>query len=69
MGGGGGSFSRAGITYQAEEKGHILRTWNVSGVYRTDSNTAAARELARYKLDLVQKVRWDKAGHSKKRGQ
>jgi hypothetical protein len=29
-------------------------TWNVSSLYRTGSLTAAAaRELARYKLDLV----------------
>ena len=32
--------------------------------------TAAARELARYELDLVgvQDVRWDKEGHGKSRG-
>ena len=32
--------------------------------------TAAARELARYKLDLVgvQEVRWDKGGNGKSRG-
>jgi len=31
---------------------------------------AAARELVRYKLDVVgvQEVRWDKKGHSKSRG-
>jgi hypothetical protein len=31
---------------------------------------AAARELARYKLDLVgvQEVRWDKGGNGKNRG-
>jgi hypothetical protein len=36
----------------------------VRGVYRAGSFTAAARELARYKLDLVgvQKVRWDREG-------
>ena len=35
-------------------------TWNV----RVGSLKAAARELARYKLDLVsvQEVRWDKGG-------
>jgi exonuclease III len=34
-------------------------TWNIRSLYR-----AAARELARYKLDLVhvQEVRWDKGG-------
>jgi len=37
-------------------------TWNVSSLYRTGSFTAAAREMARYKFDLVgvQKVRWDR---------
>jgi len=39
-------------------------TWNVRSLYRTGSVTAAVRELARYKLDLVcvQEVKWDK-GH------
>ena len=39
-------------------------TWNVRNLYRAGSLTAAARELARYKLDLVdvQEVRWDKGG-------
>ena len=33
-------------------------------MYRADPLTTAARELARYKLDLVgmQEVRWDKGG-------
>jgi len=37
-------------------------TWNVRSLYRTGSLTSAARELARYKLDLVgvQEVRCDK---------
>ena len=36
-----------------------LGTWNVRSLYR-----AAARELGRYKLDVVgvQEVRWDKGG-------
>jgi exonuclease III len=36
-------------------------TWNVRSLCRARSLTAAARELARYKLDLVgvQEVRWD----------
>jgi exonuclease III len=36
--------------------------WNVKGLYRAVSLTAAPRELARYKLDLVyvQEVRCDK---------
>jgi len=39
-------------------------TWNVRSLYRARSCTAAARELARYKLDLlgVQEVRWDRQG-------
>jgi len=39
-------------------------TWNVRRLYRAGSIAAAARELARYKLDLlgVQEVRWDKEG-------
>jgi len=39
-------------------------TWNVRSPYKTGSLTAAARELARYKLDLVgvQEVRRDKGG-------
>ena len=55
-----GSVSRKSITQQ--EKGLFLETWNVRSLYRAGSLTAAARELARYKLDLVgvQEVRWDK---------
>jgi hypothetical protein len=39
-------------------------TWNVISLYRSGSLTTAARELARYELDLVgaQEVRWDKGG-------
>ena len=55
-----GSVSRKSITQQ--EKGLFLETWNVRSLYRAGSLTAAARELARYKLDLVdmQDVRWVK---------
>ena len=37
-------------------------TWNVGSLYRAGSLTAAARELARRKLDLVGvlEVTWDK---------
>jgi len=37
-------------------------SWNVRSLYKAHSFTAAARELARYKLDLVgvQEVRWEK---------
>jgi len=43
-------------------------TWNVRSLYKSGSLTAAARELARYKLDVVgvQEVKWDK--HYKSRG-
>jgi hypothetical protein len=36
-------------------------TWNVRSLYREGSLMAAARELARYELDLVgvQEVMWD----------
>jgi len=39
-------------------------TWNFSRLYRAGSLAAIARELARYKLDLVgvQDVRWEKGG-------
>jgi len=39
-------------------------TWNVRILYGVGSLTVAARELARYKLDLVfvQEVMWDKRG-------
>ena len=42
----------------------VLGTWNVRSLYRAGSLTAVARELARYKLDLVgvQEVRWEKGG-------
>jgi len=39
-------------------------TWNVRSLYKAGSFTAAARELVRYKLDLldVQEVKWDREG-------
>ena len=41
-----------------------LGTWNFRSLYRAGSLKAAARELARDKLDVVgvQGVRWDKVG-------
>jgi len=41
-----------------------LGTWNVRSFYRAGSLKAAARELAKYKLDVVgvQEVRWEKEG-------
>ena len=42
----------------------LIGTWNIRSLYRAGSLKAAARELARYKLDVVgvQEVRWDKGG-------
>jgi hypothetical protein len=42
----------------------LVGTWNVRSLYRARALTAVARELARYKLDLVgvQQFRWDKGG-------
>jgi hypothetical protein len=39
-------------------------TWNVRSLCTAGSFTAAARELARYKVDLVggEEVRWDRGG-------
>jgi len=39
-----------------------IGTWNVRSLYRAVSLKATARELARYKLDVVgvHEVRWDK---------
>jgi exonuclease III len=39
-------------------------TWNVKSLYRSGSIKTVARELGKYKLDLVgvQEVRWDKGG-------
>jgi hypothetical protein len=38
--------------------------WNVRSLYRSGSLKSVARELGKYKLDLmgVQEVRWDKGG-------
>jgi exonuclease III len=39
-------------------------TWNVRSLYRSGSLKTVARELGKYKLDLVgvQEVRWNKGG-------
>jgi len=49
------------------EKDTRFSTWNVRSLYRLGILTAAAMELARYKLDLVgvQEGRWEQ---SKSRG-
>ena len=47
----------------------LLFTWNVRSLYMTGSLTAAVRELAKYKLDLVGCRRLGGTrGHSKSRG-
>ena len=42
----------------------IFGTWNIRSPYRLGSLTTAARELAKYKSDVVgvEEVRWDKVG-------
>jgi len=47
----------------------VLGIWKVRSLYRAGSLTAEAREIGRYKLDLVgvQEVRWDKGGHRPRR--
>ena len=59
--GGGGFLGEASRKKHREMK---LGTWNVRSPYRAGSLKATARELARYKLDVVgvQEVRWDKEG-------
>jgi exonuclease III len=39
-------------------------TWNIRSLYRSGSLKTVARELGKYKIDLVgvQEVRWDKGG-------
>ena len=46
------------------KRGMRFGTWKVRSLYRAGSFIAAARELARYILDLVgvQEVRWDREG-------
>src|SRR5215470_15793922 len=61
---------RGGVFLEEVSRSHkrnrdiLLGTWNVRSLYRAGSLMAAARELARYKLDLVgvPEVRWDKEG-------
>jgi exonuclease III len=60
----GGNVSRGSITQPQKNRAILLGTWNVRSLYRAEALTAAARELARYKLDLVgvQELRWEKEG-------
>jgi hypothetical protein len=64
FGGRGGVFLEEVSRRHKRNRDILLGTWNVRSLYRAGSLMAAARELARYKLDLVgvQEVRWDKEG-------
>jgi len=59
---GGGVFP--GKASRSRQRGMKIGTWNIRSLYRAGSLKAAARELVRYKLDVVgvQEVRWDKGG-------
>jgi hypothetical protein len=48
--------------YRKGKRDILVGTWNVRSLYRAGSLMTVAKELARYKLDLVgvQEVRWDK---------
>jgi hypothetical protein len=61
LGGGGIFLGKISCSRQRKRK-ILLGTWNNRSLYRAGSLTAAARELARYKLDLVgaEEVRWHK---------
>jgi len=52
------------------ERDLTFGTWNVRSLYRSGYLTTAARELARYKLNLVgaPEVKWDKGGTVKTGG-
>ena len=60
----GGVFLEEVSRSRKRNRDILLGTWNVRSLYRAGALMAAARELARYKLDLVgvQEVRWEKEG-------
>ena len=60
----GGGFLEEVSHNRQRKRDILLGTWNVRSLYKAGSLSAAARELARYKLDLVgvQEIRWDKGG-------
>ena len=53
-----------GETSRSIQREMKIGTWNVMSLYTAGPLKAAARELARYQLDVVgvQEVRWDKGG-------
>ena len=61
---GGGVFLEKVSRSYKQNRDILLGTWNVRSLYRAGSLMAAARKLARYKLDFVgvQEVKWDKEG-------
>ena len=50
---GGGVFLEEASRNRKRKRDITLGTWNVRSLYRAGSLKAAARELARYKLDVV----------------
>ena len=60
----GGVFLEEVSRSRKRNRDILLGTWNDRSLYRAGVLVAAARELARYKLDLVgvQEVRWEKEG-------
>ena len=60
----GGVFLEEATCVRQRKRDIKVGTWNVRSLYRAGSLMVAARELARYKLDIVgaQEVRWDKGG-------
>ena len=51
------------VRHKQRKRNMRFGTWNVRSLYRVGWFTEAARELARYKLDLVNvQVRWDSGG-------
>ena len=60
----GGVFLEEVSRSRKRNRDILLGTWNVRSLYRAGAHMAVARELARYKLDLVgvQEVRWEKEG-------
>ena len=60
----GGVFLGEASCTRKRKRDILPGTWKVRSLYRAGALKAAARELARYKLDLVgvHEVRWDKGG-------
>ena len=57
----GGVFP--GDASHSRQRGMKIGAWNVRSLYRAGSLKAAARELVRFKLDVVGvQVRWDNGG-------